>query len=112
MKQRAVRKPEPIEITDEEREELERLARRPRTHRSVSFRARVILLSSAGVGNVDIAKRLHCAPATVWLWRKRFFAKRVKGLYDEPRPGSGRKLADDEVERLIVATLESKPKGA
>ncbi|BBX31927.1 hypothetical protein MMAGJ_12090 [Mycolicibacterium mageritense] len=34
------------------------------------------------------------------------------GLADEPRPGAPRKITDEAVEQLIVATLERQPKGA
>lgn len=44
-------------------------------------------------------------------WRQRFLVKRLPGLYDEPRVGGPRSVLDDEVERIVVATLESKPKG-
>jgi transposase len=38
--------------------------------------------------------------------------KRLDGLYDEPRPGAERKISDDEVEKIVVKTLETTPKGA
>ena len=34
------------------------------------------------------------------------------GLLDEPRPGAPRKVSDDAVERVVVRTLESLPRGA
>jgi hypothetical protein len=49
---------------------------------------------------------------TVASWRLRFSEARIAGLHDEPRPGAPRKIADTAVERVIVDTLESKPKGA
>jgi hypothetical protein len=36
----------------------------------------------------------------------------VDGLFDEPRLGRPRTVSDAEVERVIVATLESTPRGA
>jgi transposase len=44
-------------------------------------------------------------------WRSRFLKSRLEGLYDEPRPGAPRKIGDDHVERVIIQTLESTPRG-
>jgi transposase len=44
-------------------------------------------------------------------WRRRFVAGRVAALYDEPRPGAPRTIADADVERVVVKTLEERPKG-
>jgi transposase len=38
--------------------------------------------------------------------------QRLNGLLDAPRPGIARKITDEDIERLLVATLESQPKGA
>lgn len=48
---------------------------------------------------------------TVGKWRKRFIERRVDGLLDEARPGAPRTILDDEVEKVVVQTLESLPKG-
>ena len=44
-------------------------------------------------------------------WRVRFIARRLAGLYDEPRVGAPRTVSDDAVEAVIVKTLETTPKG-
>jgi hypothetical protein len=44
-------------------------------------------------------------------WRSRFLATRLQGIYDEPRPGAPRKVSDDQVERVVIQTLESTPRG-
>jgi len=33
-------------------------------------------------------------------------------LYDEPRPGAPRRIGDDQIEQVIIRTLETKPPGA
>jgi transposase len=45
-------------------------------------------------------------------WRSRFAEFRLDGLIDEPRPGKPRTISDEQVEQVIVKTLESTPKGA
>src|ERR671911_36473 len=44
--------------------------------------------------------------------RARIVARRLDGLYDEPRPGVPRSIDDAKVEAVIVATLETMPQGA
>ena len=100
-----------IEPTDDERAELERLGRRSRTNRHIALRAKVILALASGLANIAVAAKLHCSDSTVRKWRTRFAEYRVDGLYDEPRPGAPRQITDDEVEDIVVKTLETKPKG-
>lgn len=100
-----------LTITDEERHELERLAKRARTNRHLAVRAKIILASASGLSNKDVARRVRVSASTVGMWRKRFFVGRLDALYDEPRPGAPRTITDDAVEEIIVKTLESKPKG-
>ncbi len=42
-------------------------------------------------------------------WRRRFVERRLDGLLDEPRPGQPRKITDEQVEEVIVKTLEQRP---
>jgi len=102
----------PFQISDEQRGELERLVRRGRTARAVSFRARIVLACSEGGNDIDIAAVLRASRGTIGKWRRRFMKDGVDGLFDEPRPGAPRKISDDQVERLVVATLEKKPTDA
>ena len=100
-----------LEVTPDERVELERLARRMRTNRHVALRAKIVLSSSKGLSNLEVSAKLRVSNSTVGKWRRRFIERRVAGLYDEPRPGAPRRISDDDVERVVVKTLESKPKG-
>jgi transposase len=98
-----------IVLSDEEREALERWARRPKTGQALALRCRIVLAAAQGSTNQQIAKSLKCNPVTVGKWRTRFAAKRLDGLIDEPRPGQPRKITDEIVEQVIVATLEQTP---
>jgi transposase len=99
-------------ITDDERTELERLVRRRKTSNGIAQRARIVLECASGSANGMVAKRLGVNPKTVGKWRKRFLEKGLDGLFDEPRPGAPRKITDEDVERVIVKTLEGMPKNA
>jgi len=98
-----------IVLSDDERETLQRWARRPKTGQALALRCRIVLAAAGGALNRDIAVELGCNAVTVGKWRARFAAKRLDGLLDEPRPGQPRKVTDDIVEQVIVATLEESP---
>lgn len=103
---------QPLTVTDEEREVLERWAKRPKSPHSIAQRARIVLLATDDMSNKDVATKVGVNPATVLKWRKRFLERRLDGLIDEPRPGAPRSIGDDKVEAVIVRTLESKPNDA
>ena len=101
-----------LTVTEEERRELEALARRRRSAPALAQRARMVLACAEGLDNKTVARRVRVAPATVGKWRRRFVEDRVAGLMDEPRPGAPRQITDEQIEDVIVRTLESTPKGA
>ncbi|HEX9748790.1 MAG TPA: IS630 family transposase [Methylomirabilota bacterium] len=102
----------PLTITNEERETLERWARRPTTGQAVAQRARLILGCATGRTNTRVAYDLRVTKQTVGKWRTRFLAKRLDGLLDEPRPGAPRTVSDADVERVLTRTLETTPADA
>jgi transposase len=106
------RKATPILLTDEQQTELKRLARRKQQARGPAFRARLILMLAEGAIGREIEQKLRTTNATVCALRKRFLKGGVNALFDEPRPGAPRKIGDEQVERVIVETLERQPKGA
>ncbi|GAA3493982.1 IS630 family transposase [Streptomyces prasinosporus] len=59
-----------------------------------------------------MSRRLRASPDTVHAWRRRFLERGLGGLCDDLRPGVPRKITDADVERVIVKTLEEKPKNA
>ena len=71
-----------------------------------------MLAAAEGEANGEIARRLGCHAATVGKWRHRFAERGLDGLHDEPRPGKPRLIGDDDVERVIVKTLEETPSDA
>src|SRR5712691_1034392 len=99
-------------VTDDERRRLESLAHRARSAPHVARRARIILACAGGRDSKVVAQRLHVTPATVGKWRGRFVQHRLDGLYDEPRPGAPRTITDEQVEQVIIRTLETTPRGA
>ena len=81
-----------IELSDEERSELERVARaETRPWREVQ-RARIVLHAATGKSDVEIAARLDTSAGIVGRWRRRFVEERLEGLKDRPRAGRPRRF--------------------
>ena len=99
-------------LSIEERLTLERLANRRKSAQAMAMRARIILNCAKGDTNRDVAARLGVSEAMVGKWRRRFIEHRLDGLSDDPRPGAPRTVTDDQVEAVVVKTLEEKPKDA
>jgi transposase len=108
---RTGRPKQPLIVTEQERERLESLAHRARSQALLARRARVVLACAEGLDNKAVAKKLRCCLGMVGKWRSRFLKARLEGLYDEPRPGAPRKVSDDQVEKVVIQTLESTPRG-
>lgn len=104
--------PVPVELSGDERSQLESWARRRSSAQALALRSRVVLLAAEGLNNSEIARRLGVHRPMVRKWRGRFAEHRLDGLTDEPRPGQPRKITDEQVEEVIIKTLESTPKDA
>ena len=101
-----------VSVSDQEREALERWARRPKSAQALALRCRIVLAAADGEQSKDIAAREGCTKSTVGKWRGRFARRGLDGLHDEPRPGKPRSIGDGEIERVIVKTLEESPPNA
>ena len=101
-----------IELSHAERSELRARARRRKIARADAMRTEIVLLAADGMSNLAIAQRLGITRVTVATWRKRFAAKRLDGLVDEPRPGAPRKIGDDKIAEVVTTTLETMPAAA
>jgi transposase len=101
-----------IDLSVEERAELEGLSRRRRTAQGLARRAQIVLLAAEGFENKAIAQRLGAVENTVGKWRRRFAEHRLDGLFDEPRPGRPREIGDEKIAETIRLTLETVPRNA
>ena len=80
---------------------------RSKTSEALALRTRIVLGSAAGRSDTVLAAELGTTRATVGKWRKCFLGEGLEGLLDEPSPGAPRRIGDDDVERVVVETLES-----
>lgn len=103
----------PLDLTQAERDELNRWVRRRKTSQALALRCRIVLAcADSGATNKDVADALGISANTVNKWRRRFVDKRLDGLLDEPRPGRPPSILLDKVEQVVVDTLESAPTNA
>jgi transposase/DNA-binding XRE family transcriptional regulator len=99
-------------LSDEEYGTLVRWSRRRKSAQALALRCRIVLACAEGLTNGQVAQRLAVSRPTVGKWRSRFVESRLDGLVDEDRPGAPRKITDEQVEDVVVATLESAPRDA
>ncbi|MGH3951851.1 MAG: helix-turn-helix domain-containing protein [Pseudonocardiaceae bacterium] len=76
-----------LELSAEQRRELEARARRYTLPYRDVVRAKIVLLAAAGLANDEIAARLDTRREIVSKWRKRFFEHGLAGLEERPRGG-------------------------
>jgi putative transposase len=96
-------------LSDDERAQLQSLARSRSMPAAMRNRAHIILSSADGEPNASIARRLRMTESTVGKWRRRFVEQRISGLHDELKPGKPRSISDEQVADLINRTLRTKP---
>ncbi len=99
-------------LSEEERAALVRWSRRAKSSQALAQRCRIVLGCADGKTNRQVADELGVWPQTVGKWRRRFLERRLEGLVDERRPGGPRKITDERIEEVVVATLERTPKDA
>lgn len=106
------RSPAAIELSEDEKAELERWRRRRNTTTALHFRAGIVLDCARGYSGEEIAERHQTSQQTVTKWRRRFANDRLGGLSDAPRSGQPRHHDDDRVQEVLEATLNRRPKNA
>lgn len=93
------------EVTDDERQAIQRLAHSRTAAARAVERARVVLAALDGETVEAIAVRQHLARNTVYLWLHRFEAKGLAGLEDQPRGGRPAIYTREQVGEIVAAAL-------
>ena len=95
-----------IELTADERAELERRAQTPTLPFRDVQRARLILYAADGLPDKEIAVRVDCHPEVVSKWRRRFCEHGIDGLRDRPRAGRPRRFPPQQVAEVVAVACE------
>ena len=98
-----------LQVTSEERAQLESIATSRSLPAALVRRAKIILMTEAGLTDRQAAKRLQVTQPTVSMWRRRFRAARIAGLHDELRAGRPRTHDEDRLAQMLNTALSSKP---
>src|SRR5688572_16601425 len=106
MRRRGARPMAELVVTPEDRATLERWTTRRKSAYGLAVRAEIVLRCSDGCSNSQVARELRLTNTTVGKWRSRFVAGGVSALLDEPRSGALRRIIDEQVEAVVVKTLE------
>jgi len=103
----------PVNLAETDRLELERWVAAHSTPQQVSQRCQIVLGAAGGQPDKLIADDLDLNVKTVALWRKRFVGEGPDCLW-EVAGGRGRKpvLTAEDIEKIVDATLQTKPAGA
>lgn len=97
-----------VSIADCQR--LEVIAAHPASPQKHVWRARIILLSAAGLGTSAIMSETGKSKTCVWRWQERFMSEGVDGLLREKtRPPGTPKTSDAKAAEVIRITQEPPP---
>ena len=97
----------------EDRVRLERLIADRNTPRKVVWRSRIVLLSAAGYGTMEIMRRTGISKPTVWRWQARYLEAGVDGLLrDKSRPPGTPPLSAAIKTLVLTKTMRETPPDA
>ena len=99
-----------IELTDEERQVLTKLARSNTASVCSARRARIVLMAADGMDNTQIAAELGVGRIGVGRWRDRYIELGLAGI-ERDATRSGRKPKIDAAE-IVRVTTQTKPPAA
>src|SRR5947199_9546428 len=96
-------------LSDDERETLQRWARRPKSAQALALRARIVLACAEGATNKDVAAEFSVTAQMVGKWRARFVTDPLAGLSDEDPPGRPPTITYAQVAQVVTAPLAQSP---
>ena len=100
-----------LDLTPEERTELERRVDAPTTSQRDCLRARIVLLRAGGCSLQEAARQLRVSVPCVHKWSRRFDLHGLPGLVDKPGRGRKRSIPDRTVKSIIEMAGQAPPGG-
>jgi transposase len=101
-----------LELTVQERADMEAVAGSRSLPHGLVRRAQMILWTEAGMAVTEAARRLKLTAAAVGNWRRRFRNERLPGLHDQLKSGRPRSVDEERIAGLLNTALRRKPKAA
>src|SRR5713101_9920412 len=102
-----------VELTDEQRQQLEKQARARRVSVRLAQRSKMILLAAAGWSDRKIGAELRVKRQTVARWRGRFIRQGLSSIEkDAPRPGRKPQISAKRIQQIVRMTTQEKPSDA
>ena len=106
-----------VDLSQEQRTELEQLLRSGTVPARTNTRARILLLSDRSQGqkrtDLEVAAAVCCSHKTVGNVRRRFLeGGMTMALYDRPRPGAKPKFTGETEAQLTLLACSDPPEGA
>ena len=94
---------EPLDLTEEERRELQQMTQSRTLPAGDVMRSRMILLLSDGVAYQKIQDLLDTTAPTIARWKRRFLQHRVAGLMEELHPGQQPSVRTPKLQAKVLA---------
>ena len=99
-----------VEVSAADRARLEAIVAARNSPQKHVWRARIILLTAAGLGTVEITRRSGKSKNCVWRWQERFMQEGVAGLLrDKSRPSRIQPLGAKVAQRVVALTQTDPP---
>ena len=107
-----MRKAQPIQLSGEQRAELEALIRTGNAAARVQTRARILLLSSEGKSETEIVAALHTSPTTMYSVRRHFHTEGLqRAVYHKKSPGRPARITGEVEAKLAMLACSTPPQG-
>jgi len=102
-----------VKLSNEQRQQLEKLARGRTVTVRAAQRAKMILMAASGLTDSAIGKALGVSRQNVARWRGRFVERGLAGIEkDAPRPGRKPQISAKRVQQIVRLTTHEKPADA
>ncbi|WP_394813986.1 helix-turn-helix domain-containing protein [Streptomyces litchfieldiae] len=98
-----------VDLSNDQRSALRSLIGDQGYDRSVSARARIVLLRADGHSVADITRMLGTTKPTVYKWLDRYESSGLGGLVDRDRPGRPQGIPEHVRSRIVALTRQSPP---
>ena len=99
----------PLELTEQESQELRHMAASRALPASDVFPARLILLLAAGRGYAAVKRELHTTAPTIARWKQRFLEKRIDGLVENRHPECRPTVITPQLQTRVRAPPPQRP---